>query len=188
MSKLKFRDADQSPQRTYTGHKYASYRSYKKFLVKDFKNKCGYTNCYDAWFGGVKTFQIDHFKAKSLYPLLETEYSNLVYCCSYVNRAKSNLDTPMLDPCDDDYNEYFYRNLDGAIQPIDGSDIASRMYKDLKLYLIRYSLIWRLERLEESMLKLKILIRATKSQDAIDLMAEVSMKYDDYKRYLRANM
>lgn len=43
-------------------------------------------NFNDYWLN----FQIDHFKPISKYPELERNYKNLVYCCSYVNRAKSD--------------------------------------------------------------------------------------------------
>ena len=70
-----------SPKRTFTKH-YAQYNRYKPYLADDFNHKCGYTDCSDHWFGGQRNFQIDHFKPKSIYPQLISEYSNLVYCDS----------------------------------------------------------------------------------------------------------
>ena len=81
------------PRRTCTVKK-ADYRQYKDALAADFNNRCGYTDCVDYWFGGKRNFQIDHLKPHSVYPDKKAEYSNLVYCCSYVNRAKSNDDSP----------------------------------------------------------------------------------------------
>ena len=106
---------EQHPQRTYKGH-YSDYHKYKEHLASDFNHHCGYTHCTDRWFGGMRTFQIDHFKPHSKYPKLKTEYSNLVYCCSYVNRLKSDDDNAKhLDPCNEDYNIHFERNYDGRI-------------------------------------------------------------------------
>lgn len=87
-----------APKRTCTKNR-ANYNAYKTFLAEDFNHRCGYTDCSDYWFGGKRTFQIDHFKPESKYPELKNEYSNLVYCCSYVNRAKWDDDNPnYLDP------------------------------------------------------------------------------------------
>ena len=93
-----------TPARTYTGHR-TDYHDYKDKLADDFNHRCGYTDCQDHWFGGSRTFQIDHLRPWSKYPNEKTDYRNLVYCCSYVNRAKWDDDSPnYLDPCDNDYN------------------------------------------------------------------------------------
>ena len=113
------------PFRTYTPIRtclksFNDYHAYKPYLEIDFCKKCGYTGCSQMWFGGRRTFQIDHLKPESKYPHLINEYSNLIYCCSYVNRAKWDDDSPnYLDPCDVDYNNHF--------------DFSSQEVKDLKL-------------------------------------------------------
>ena len=56
-----------TPQRTCK-KTFANYRSFKPYLRTDFRKKCGYTDCSDFWFGGPKTFHIDHFKPKSKFP------------------------------------------------------------------------------------------------------------------------
>ena len=48
------------PVRTFKGY-YSDYHRYKNKLAEDFSHKCGYTDCSDHWFGGARTFQIDHF-------------------------------------------------------------------------------------------------------------------------------
>lgn len=184
MSELLFREVP--PERNYTGKKLSDYRQYKDFLARDFKNRCGYTHCLDFWFGGKTNFQIDHFKPKSKFPDLETEYNNLVYSCSYVNRAKSNDDGSYLDPVDEDYNAHFYRDELGNIYPREGSEAARYMYIRLKLYLKRHSIIWMLEQLEQKMLLLQQLIEDLDNPEAKDLYLAVSFKYNDYKKYLRA--
>ena len=185
MSNLPFRDEASVPVREYDGPELNPYRLYKPYLRNDFKNKCGYSNCLDDWFGGVSTFQIDHFWPQSKYPQLKTKYSNLIYCCSYVNRAKSNDEGNYLDPCDEDYNEHFYRNEKGEIMPKSSSTEAVYMYKKLKLYLKRYSIIWMLEQLEKKMELLRPLMGQTDG-DARELFIKVTIKYMDYKKYLRA--
>lgn len=149
------------PKRTCT-KTYKSYRSFKKYLVIDFNSRCGYTDCPDFWFGGKNTFHIDHFKPKTKNPKLETEYSNLVYCCSYVNISKSDDEGDYLDPCDVDYNECFERKTDGSIVPI--TIEAKYMFKNLKLGLNRYKIIWMLDSLYLRMKKVKGLIEKEKNE------------------------
>lgn len=184
MSQYNFRDT--SPKRTYTGKELKDYKGYKDSLERDFREKCGYTDCQQIWFGGKRNFQIDHFKSKSIYPNLETKYFNLVYSCSYINRAKSDDDGDYIDPCDVDYNEHFYRDNLGNIYPSEASPSAKYMYKKLKLYLKRYSIIWMLEQLEMKMEKLRILIDATDDHEAKELFIAITFKYLDYKKHLRA--
>lgn len=186
MSQLEFRVF--SPERTYTGKELKDYKRYKDFLEKDFKERCGYTCCQQEWFGGKRNFQIDHFKPKSIYPELETKYSNLIYSCSYVNRAKSDDIGEYLDPVSEDYNLHFYRDNLGNIYPNDASESAKYMYKQLKFYLKRYSIIWMLEQLEIKMEKLRMLIEKTDNSEAKELFVAITFKYMDYKKYLKATL
>lgn len=175
-----------SPSRNYTGKELKDYKRYKDSLVKDFQNRCGYTYCFDFWFGGQVSFQIDHFKPKSIFPNLETKYSNLVYSCSYINRAKSNDVGLYIDPCDVDYNDHFYRDELGNIYPKEDSQYAKYMYKSLKLYLKRYSIIWMIDQLEKRMFKLQEIIENTNNQEAKELFVEITFIYNNHKKYLRA--
>ena len=184
MVEIQFRET--KPKRTYSGKELSDYRRYKEFLVKDFNSRCGYTDCYDFWFGGPHNFQIDHFKPKSKYPDLEINYNNLVYSCSYVNRAKSDDDGKYLDPVEVDYNLHFYRDNLGNIYPRENSESAKYMYIRLKLYLSRHSIIWMLDQLEQRMFRLQELVEATNDAFAIELLARIAMKYNNYKRHLRA--
>ncbi len=176
------------PTRTYSGKELKDYKRYKDPLEKDFKERCGYTCCQQIWFGGKKNFQIDHFKPKSIYPELETKYSNLVYSCSYVNRAKGNDDGTYLDPVEVDYNLHFYRDELGNIFPKEDSEPAKYMYIRLKLYLKRYSIIWMLEQLEIKMEQLRKLIENTNNEEAKELFVAITFKYMDYKKYLKATL
>lgn len=183
MSQL-FRNKE--PKRSYAGNELANYRAYKSHLEKDFNERCGYTDCYQFWFGGKRNFQIDHFKPVSKHPELETKYSNLVYSCSYVNRAKSNDIGQYIDPCDTDFNQHFYRDELGNIIPDANSEPAKYMHKKLKLFLKRYGIIWMIDQLEQRMFKLQKLIEATDNAEAKALFVEIGMKYNNYKKYLRA--
>ncbi len=170
---------------------FTDYTRYKKYLVVDFKNRCGYTDCPDWWFGGKSHFHIDHFlphsNPKHLH--LKHTYSNLVYACSFVNGAdaKSNKEGDFLDPCDTDYNLHFERNEFGEIIP--NSKSALFMQKELKLYLKRYSLIWLLDKLEMkiSLLgeKLRDLPERYNRLEILELRNELFDEYENYKTYLR---
>ncbi|SIT13380.1 HNH endonuclease [Belliella pelovolcani] len=184
MSELPFREVP--PKRSYAGKKLSDYRRYKDFLAQDFENRCGYTYCLDFWFGGKPNFQIDHFKPKSKFPDLETDYDNLVYSCSFVNRAKSDDVGSYLDPVNEDYNTHFYRDELGNIYPRTESEAARYMYIRLKLYLKRHSIIWMLDQLEQRMFILQELIEHSQNELAKSLLVEVTMRYNNYKRHLRA--
>ena len=181
---------EKSPARTCT-KTYKDYKSFKKYISTDFNNKCGYTDCSDFWFGGMKTFHIDHFKPWSKYPNLKTEYSNLVYCCSYVNILKTNDDTESyLDPCDTDFNDHFERNNDGEIIPRQNSKEAQYMYKKLELYSLRYKVIWKLEMIREKMQQLAKQINDPTNlhikNDLRIIHSEIAEEFDSYLNYLKA--
>lgn len=186
MTKLMFRKI--APERTYEGPELKPYRKYKKYLVPDFKGRCGYTDCNHLWFGGKSNFHIDHFKPKSKYPKLETKYSNLVYSCSYVNIAKGDDDFDYLDPCNDDFNEHFYRTSSGDIMPYDHSSRAKYMHIKLKLYLKRYSIIYLLDEIRNKMDEVKDEIEKIHSEGNKDkllkLQGELANKFLEYLKYL----
>jgi len=147
---------------------YVDYTSFKPHLAKDFNARCGYTDCSHLWFGGRNNFHIDHFIPWKNYPAkpnLKTDYSNLVYSCSYVNILKSNDEGDYIDPCDIDFNLHFERDKSGNILPLATSKEANYMYKKLKLYMKRYQIIWMLDNLLEKMGKVKLLIEAEKDPD-----------------------
>lgn len=188
MMAINFRN--QSPKRTCT-KSYSNYRSYKPYLVSDFNKRCGYTDCPDLWFGGPSSFHIDHFKPSKKNPHLKTKYSNLVYCCSYVNILKSDDEAEYLDPCDVDFNDHFQRNSQGQIIPKSSSKVAKYMYRKLKLYLKRYEIIWKLDEIHKRMEKLKIAIENPKNshirKELLVLEAELGMEFIKYIKYLSSN-
>lgn len=136
------------------------------------------------WFGGQRNFQIDHFKPKSIYPLLISEYSNLVYCCSYVNREKWEDDNPnYLDPCDVDYNLHFERDDKGYI--VGKTPQGCYMVERLQLNLARYAICWNLDRLEA---KIKKLEEVTIGISCDGTLLELYEEYHKYEKYLRNNL
>lgn len=169
-----------APARTCTVQK-GHYSDYKDDLAIDFNHHCGYTDCGDEWFGGQRTFQIDHLKPWSKYPALKTDYHNLVYCCSYVNRAKWDDNSPnYLDPCDEDYNKHFERDDMGVI--VGKSAEAKYMVRKMHLNLERYAIIWALERLTERISKLKKI--ETSYPQISPILNELLSMYFDYDQFL----
>ena len=176
---------DDKPQRTCE-MTFANYRNFKPYLRTDFKMKCGYTDCSDFWFGGSKTFHIDHFKPKSKFPELETSYSNLVYCCSYVNVLKSDDENEYLDPCNVNYNEHFERDNDGNIFAKKESATAVYMHKTLKMFLKRYQIIWMLDKLIEKIDLLGDAIEKNPnvSEDIRNEYVNLNLEFHKYRKFL----
>jgi len=179
------------PKRTYKGS-YSNYRDYKPYLSEDFNSRCGYTDCVDSWFGGKRSFHIDHFLPKKKYIDLVANYTNLVYACSYVNILKSDDEGNYLDPCNEDYNKHFYRDGCGHIYPNPNSYKAIYMHSRLKLYLVRYSTIWMLEQIEIKITKLTEIKRSIKNESKCNeinaLVADLSGCFFEYKSYLIKNL
>lgn len=170
---------------------YRNYRSYKPYLSEDFNGKCGYTDCSHFWFGGSNMFHIDHFKPYSKYPELKANYSNLVYCCSYVNILKSDDEGDYLDPCDVDLNTHFERTDNGTIVPKSNSKEATYMFKKLQLGLARYQIIWMLDEMLVKMDMLTQKINNTKD-DSLKIKlrvthSELSEELSKYIKYLKAS-
>lgn len=180
---------NKTPIRTFN-KTYKRYSSYKKYLAKDFNYRCGYTDCPDFWFGGRNTFHIDHFRPFSKNPALETDYSNLVYCCSYVNILKSDDEGDYIDPCNVDFNDHFERDDDGLIVPKVGSKEANYMFNKLQLGLRRYSLIWKLDEMYVKMIKLQNQINNPKNATIKNglkiLHSDLAEEFTTYLEYLKA--
>lgn len=185
---------NEHPKRTFE-KTYAKYGSYKPHLAKDFFNRCGYTDCPDFWFGGTNNFHIDHFIPWKNYPdkpELKTDYKNLVYSCSYINILKSNDEGDYIDPCDVDFNSHFERDGLGNIIPKKESVHANYMFKQLKLYMKWYQIIWVLELLFEKMEKLQIVIEDTDEgdlkNDMLITQGQLAGLMLKYKKYLSKSL
>lgn len=180
MIMFKFRDV--TPKRTYDKY-HEDYHKYKEPLSKDFNNKCGYTDCSDFWFGGSRCFQIDHFKPYSKYPEKKSEYSNLVYCCSYVNRAKWDDDNiNYLDPCNVDYNDHFSRDKFGVI--VAKTPEAMYMVEHMHLNMQRYAIIWLLDQLDSRIALLRSM--DLQNQEVKELLPDLYKTYYEYVQQLKS--
>lgn len=76
-------------KRQYSPKHYADYSKYKPTLRLEYEGKCIYCRFPDT-VKGYDNFGVEHYRPKSLFPHLRTEYSNLFYCCNTCNRRKGN--------------------------------------------------------------------------------------------------
>ncbi|QOS77066.1 HNH endonuclease [Paenibacillus sp. JNUCC31] len=193
-SNLRTRDPIRTCKKTYT-----NYRSFKKYLAQDFNNRCGYCDDFDGWIGGTSTYHIDHFAPKIKFPLLENDYTNLVYACSFCNRFKSDdwpsedhtisvvKDKGYIDPCDAKYKGHFERDLYGNIIPL--NNVADYMHNKLQFFLARHRIIWNLTRLKIQLDELEGLATRYKAEKEkydkiLHLYFELSIEFQNYLRYL----
>jgi hypothetical protein len=142
---------EKKPSRTCS-KTYASYTSFKSYLRDDFNKRCGYCDDLDIYHGGVRGYQIDHFKPHSIeaFKHLKEDYSNLVYSCPFCNRAKSNKwqdEDGFIDPCEDEYDEHLARDSRGQI--VAKTSRGQYIHKNLNLHLKRHELLWMIDKLEE---------------------------------------
>ncbi len=181
--------------------KYKVYGTYKRFLIKDFNERCGYCDSLDKWGGGKNVFHIDHFvpwkRFKNTHPDIKTDYNNLVYACPYCNRFKSDdwtsndpnipvtNDEGYIDPCDVMYDSSFLRNASGEIIPL--TKTAEYIYKSLSLGLERHCLIWQLEKLESQIDELEKLIKDNRVEKAIKklLSKQKALLHDNFYKVLK---
>ncbi len=172
-----------------------NYRAYKTALRTDFSKKCGYCDASDTHFIGPRGYQIDHFAPHSIFPDLKVSYDNLVYSCAICNRAKSdtwigedsnipnNGTEGFIDPCNSNYDDQFERRQDGSISA--RTPLGKYMIDNLKLFLLRHQIIWRMQELSE----LEKRVDALLDNDDLDfgsrkeLLEEFRIIAKEYKKY-----
>ena len=64
------------------------YQTYKPKLRIEFSHRCAYCETREPELGGSKSFHIDHYKPKKLFPKLICAYDNLIYSCRDCNSYK----------------------------------------------------------------------------------------------------
>lgn len=80
---------------------YKTVESYRTYLREKSNYSCAYCGISEAESSGA-TFNIDHFRPKSLFPKLETQCQNLRYSCPRCNSYKSNNWISQEDGCIND--------------------------------------------------------------------------------------
>lgn len=159
----------EKPVRSYTGEKWKTNKTNKKYLAVDFKNRCAYCDDCDKIYGGYNLYHVEHFAPKEKFPQLEFNYDNLLYACSYCNVSKSDdwpSDSPTtnvvgscgyIDPCLDEFYKHLDRN-DKTGEIYYKTELGQYMYNHLRLYLKRHAIIYMMDRLQEKIETLKISI------------------------------
>lgn len=190
MEIIEFRDG--TPERRKGRRVCVNYTSYRKTLKEDFKHRCGYCGSFDKIF--KRSFAIDHFIPQNpigfTHTLPPNDYYNLVYSCGYCNGAKLNkwptkdIKKPndgkvgFIDPTDPIYDSLFCRNSEGSIMLVKSTHLLSiYLYKEIDLCNPVHSILWKIEKLDVSIDKLKELSRTSSDpQLKIDL-GELAVEY-----------
>lgn len=95
----------------------------KEKLFESSNLKCAFCECKPGEGGNI---EVEHFKPKSIYPLLTFEWTNFLPCCRKCNLSKSNHDTgmsPIINPYDTDPDLFLYYE-DIRIKPKDQNLLA----------------------------------------------------------------
>lgn len=151
-----FKIVDVIPVKSATGIRWKSMPANKKHLSKDFNHRCCYCGDKDEFQERYRNYQVEHFAPKSIFPFLKYNYDNLLYCCPYCNRAKSNKwpsSTPALNvvndqgfvnPCNEEYYTHVARKSNGKIIPL--TALGRYMYNEIKLYLNIHEYSYNMEK------------------------------------------
>lgn len=162
------------PKHSYSGDKWKTNPTNKKYLAIDFDHHCAYCDDKDVYSGGERAYEVEHFAPKSKFPALKNTYENLLYACPYCNGAKSNTwvsndaaisvvgNKGFVSPCNVDYYTHLTRNADGTISAT--TELGKYMRKHLKLFLRRHSIIFLLEEVDKRCDQLETLIDAEEAK------------------------
>jgi hypothetical protein len=88
MSPYRYSKSQHSRSQTPT-KPYSYYKRYKPALQREFSGQCVYCRQPD-YIRTYRTFHVEHYRPKSLFPALQTAYSNLFYSCATCNEMKGN--------------------------------------------------------------------------------------------------
>lgn len=180
------------PVRSYSGEKWKTNKTNKKYLAQDFDHRCAYCDDLDRYNGGMRSYHVEHFAPKEKFPALKYTYDNLLYACPYCNEAKSDKwpsDSPeisvvgdkgFIDPCTEEYYKYIYRNEDGSIGY--NEELGKYIYNELNLYLKRHQVNYNLASVNERIKELRDIIRREKEEGkAVDQLEELySMLLEEF--------
>lgn len=165
---------DGVPKRSRTGQFAKTNKTYKKYLMGDFKHKCAYCGDLDSIGCGSRFYHVEHFAPKEKFPELEFVYDNLLYACPYCNGSKSDKwvsvdpkiniigNEGFVDPCTESYDLHLDRDSAGRI--FAKTEIGKYMIKELSLFLKRHELIYTLEVLRNRAERLRDCIKEDKKK------------------------
>lgn len=183
---------EEVPKRSRTGQFAKTNRTYKKYLMVDFKHKCAYCGDLDSISCGSRFYDVEHFAPKEKFPEREFIYDNLLYACPYCNGSKSDKwvsndadinvigDEGFVDPCAKEYDLQLDRDSDGKI--FAKTELGKYMIKELNLYLKRHEIIYNLEVLRNRTEDLKKSIEVDK-KDGKDITLKVKILSELYEKF-----
>ena len=155
----------EKPVHSYSGDKWTTNRTNKKYLKRDFHSRCAYCDDKDFYYGGANAFHVEHFAPKEKFPNLIYRYENLLYACPYCNGSKSDKwpsdsadvnvvgTEGFINPCEDEYDIHLERNYDGKI--CSKSELGDYMISNLKLYLKRHQIFYKIDQIDQKRESLK---------------------------------
>lgn len=183
------------PTHKYAGEKWITNSTNKKHLAIDFKGRCAYCDDLDFYYGGQRSFHVEHFAPKEKFPALKFIYENLLYSCPYCNSAKSDTwpsDDPtvnvvgnigFISPCSAEYDEHLERDVNGKITA--RTELGKYMITNLKLFLYRHELFFKIEQVEEKkkLLEKKIEREKREGKDVTIKQSALDTLKDDFFKY-----
>ncbi len=184
------------PIHSHSGNFRRTNSSNKKYLAEDFSHRCAYCDDRDALAGGYSSYHVEHFAPKEKFPDLKYTYENLLYSCPFCNCSKNddwvgstadeNIkgDCGYVSPCDTDYQNHLDRDKNtGEIVP--QTALGQYMYDHLNLGLMRHSLIYMVESLQEKRNELKehIEIEEKQGKDVSKKMRLLTTLDNDFFNY-----
>ncbi|MFC3811349.1 HNH endonuclease [Lacihabitans lacunae] len=177
---------------------YATYSQYRDILSIDFKKRCAY--CNDNHNYRIRSFAIDHFvpcTPKNFTPTIpKNQYDNLIYSCSYCNRAKwdkwptddenkeNDGSVGFLKPTNDNYKNLFFRNSNGRIIPFAGNALAIHIKDELMLWHPIHSLMWRIEKLMVLEEKVDLKLKEINNQELSNIHNKITKEITDIFRQI----
>ena len=177
---------------------YSTYSQYRDILSVDFKKRCAY--CNDNHNYRIRSFAIDHFvpcTPQHFTPTIpKNKYDNLIYSCSYCNRAKwdkwptndENIENDgsvgFLKPTNDDYKNLFFRNPNGRIIPVAGNTLAIHLKDELMLWHPIHSLMWRIEKLMDLEVKVDLKLKEINNQELSIIHNKITKEITDIFRQI----
>ena len=154
------------PTHSHSGNFRKTNASNKRYLAEDFSHRCAYCDDVDSLAGGYKSYHVEHFAPKEKFPSLQFTYENLLYACPFCNCSKSDDwvsmdadksvdgDRGYVSPCEAEYQKHLDRN-DQTGEIVSQTALGQYMFDHLNLSLMRHSLIFIVETLQEKRNELK---------------------------------
>ncbi len=177
-----------------------NWSEHKPDLREDFNNMCGYCNSHDEY--RHTYFEVDHFVPKSIFikngNIALTQYDNLVYSCKFCNNFKSakwpsnderifnDGNVGFVDPCDTDYDNHFYRTLDGGIMW--RTNLGKWMFSEAFKFDERQQgikVLWNLNQLDKIINSLTLILNSLsfESEEYINMKNKIGHFCFDYFKY-----